>query len=182
MIKTLVEHGNSWALVIARRILELLRATPESKFEVLTDGGSLVLTPVRKKADEKKFQEALDMVHKCFGGAVKDFLNSDQVLKVHRSLIERYGGSDGIRDVGLLESAIAQPQPMFGGAFLHSDILEMAAAYLFHLVRNHPFIDGNKRIGAAAAIVFFALKDVLLEADENGSVVPTLSAGSGLAR
>jgi antitoxin component of MazEF toxin-antitoxin module len=71
MIKNLVKHGNSWALVIDRPILELLRATPESEFEILTDGGSLVLTPVRKKADEKKFQQALDMVHKRFGGAMK---------------------------------------------------------------------------------------------------------------
>lgn len=71
MIKNLVKHGNSWALVIDRPILELLRATPECKFEVLTDGGSLVLTPIRKKADEKKFQDALEMVHKRFGGAMK---------------------------------------------------------------------------------------------------------------
>jgi antitoxin component of MazEF toxin-antitoxin module len=71
MIKSLVKHGNSWALVIDRPILELLRATPECEFEILTDGGSLVLTPVRKQADEKKFQAALNMVHNRFGRAMK---------------------------------------------------------------------------------------------------------------
>lgn len=109
------------------------------------------------------------------------FLDLEQVLKVHQSLIERYGGSDGIRDVGLLESAIAQPEAMFGGAYLNADLFEMAAAYLFHLVQNHPFIDGNKRVGAATAIVFLALNDVQLKADEDGLVELTLSVARGEA-
>lgn len=109
------------------------------------------------------------------------FLDFEQVLQIHRSLIDRYGGSEGIRDTGLLKSAIAQPQAMFGGKYLHADIFEMAAAYLFHLVMNHPFIDGNKRIGAAAAIVFLALNDVLIEADEDGVVELTLAVARGEA-
>lgn len=71
MIKTLTKHGNSYALVIDKPILELLRASPETQFEIMTDGQSLVLTPVRDPAEEKKFQDALDMVHKRFGRAMK---------------------------------------------------------------------------------------------------------------
>jgi death-on-curing protein len=73
------------------------------------------------------------------------FLDIDRVLRTHRSLIERYGGAEGIRDVGLLHSAIAMPQASFGGEFLHKNLFEMAAAYLYHIVQNHPFVDGNKR-------------------------------------
>jgi antitoxin MazE len=71
MTKTLTRHGNSYALVIDKPILELLHATPETPFEIMTDGQCLVLTPVRKAGDEKKFQAALDMVHKRFGRAMK---------------------------------------------------------------------------------------------------------------
>jgi antitoxin component of MazEF toxin-antitoxin module len=71
MIKTLTKHGNSWALVIDKPILEILRISPETPFEVVTDGQCLVLSPVRDKADEKKFQSALEMVHKRFGRAMK---------------------------------------------------------------------------------------------------------------
>lgn len=71
MTKSLVKHGNSYALVIDKPILELIRATPETQFEVVTDGQSLVLTPVRTPKQEKKFQDALDMVHKRFGRAMK---------------------------------------------------------------------------------------------------------------
>jgi len=71
MIKTLTKHGNSYALVIEKPILELLRVTPETPFEIVTDGQCLVLTPVRDTAEEKKFQNALDLVHKRFGRAMK---------------------------------------------------------------------------------------------------------------
>ena len=76
-----------------------------------------------------------------------EFLTLDDVLESHREQIRVYGGSEGLRDLGLLESAIAQPPAGFGGVPLHRDLYEMAAAYLFHLVQNHPFIDGNKRVG-----------------------------------
>src|SRR6266702_1459663 len=82
------------------------------------------------------------------------FLTTDQVLEIHSDQIARYGGMAGVRDLGLLQSALAQPQATFGGQLLHADLFEMAAAYLFHLVQNHPFVDGNKRVGAVAAIVF----------------------------
>ena len=71
MIKTLTKHGNSYALVIEKPILELLRVSPDASFEIVTDGQCLVLTPVRDSEDEKKFQNALDVVHKRFGRAMK---------------------------------------------------------------------------------------------------------------
>ena len=73
------------------------------------------------------------------------FLTLDEVVHIHREQIELHGGSDGVRDIGLLESAIAMPAAGFGDEYLHKDIHEMAAAYLFHIVQNHPFIDGNGR-------------------------------------
>jgi death-on-curing protein len=109
------------------------------------------------------------------------FLNLEHVLRIHRSMIERYGGQAGVRDAALLQSAIAMPQASFGGDYLHADIIEMAAAYLFHIVSNHPFLDGNKRAGAAAAVVFLAMNDISLRADEDGLVDITLRVASGRA-
>ncbi len=109
------------------------------------------------------------------------FLDLDRVLRIHRSLIERYGGAEGIRDIGLLHSAIAMPQASFGGQFLHKDLFEMAAAYLYHIVQNHAFLDGNKRAGAATAIVFLAMNDVELQADEDALVELTLAVAKGEA-
>src|ERR1035438_1813193 len=85
------------------------------------------------------------------------FLSLDEVLEIHEQQIERYGGSSGLRDGGGLESAAATPQATFGGEFLHTSIPAMAAAYLFHLCQNHPFLDGNKRVGANAAITFLLI-------------------------
>ncbi len=72
------------------------------------------------------------------------FLDLDQVIRLHGELIARYGGIDGTRDIGLLHSAIAMPQASYGG-YLHADIYEMEAAYLYHIVQSHAFQDGNKR-------------------------------------
>jgi death-on-curing protein len=107
------------------------------------------------------------------------FLDLDRVLRIHRSLIEIYGGIEGIRDIGLLHSAIAMPQASFEGAFLHRNIFEMAAAYLYHITQNHPFIDGNKRTGAATAIIFLAINDIELDADEDALVELTLNVAQG---
>src|SRR6185369_192349 len=96
-----------------------------------------------------------------------EFLTLDEVLEIHRDQIVRYGGSMGVRDMGLLQSALAQPQATFERQFLHHDIFEMAAAYLFHIVQNHPFIDGNKRVGVAAALVFLLLNDCDIKATNN---------------
>ena len=108
------------------------------------------------------------------------FLDMDRVLRIHLSLLEYYGGEQGVRDIGLLHSAIAMPQASFGGEFLHKDLFEMAAAYLYPIVQNHPFIDGNKRTGAAA-IIFLAMNGVELEAGEEGLVDLTLAVAEGKA-
>lgn len=88
------------------------------------------------------------------------FLDVDDVLDVHAMQLELFGGGEGIRDLGLLESAVAQPQSSFGGDFVHRGLFEMAAAYLFHITSNHPFVDGNKRTGLLAAIVFLDLNGI----------------------
>lgn len=88
------------------------------------------------------------------------FLTLDEVLALHADQIERYGGSPGIRDLGLLSSALAMPEASLDEAFLHETLPEMAAAYLFHLVRNHPVVDGNERTGLVAAIAFLAINDL----------------------
>lgn len=81
-------------------------------------------------------------------------------MAIHRVQIERFGGSLGLRDEGLLESALAQPPASFGHEFLHPGLVDMATAYLFHIVSNHPFVDGNKRTGLAAALVFLDINGV----------------------
>lgn len=107
------------------------------------------------------------------------FLTLDEVLALHADQLERYGGDPGLRDVGLLESALATPRATFGRAYLHGSLPEMAAAYLFHLVGNHPFVDGNKRVGLAAAIAFLGLNGLWLEAepDELTELVLRLARG-----
>ena len=77
-----------------------------------------------------------------------------------RTQIADHGGSIEIRDMGLLKSAVAQPSMTFGGEFLHDGLFVMAAAYLFHIVMNHPFVDGNKRTGLHAALTFLKLNGV----------------------
>jgi len=107
------------------------------------------------------------------------FLGLDEVLALHADQIDRYGGTHGLRDLGLLESAIAAPRATFGGGFLHGTLPEMAAAYLYHLVRNHPFLDGNKRTGLAAAIAFLGLNDLWLEADPDSLVALVVGVAEG---
>jgi len=107
------------------------------------------------------------------------FLGLDEVIALHSSQIERYGGSAGVRDLGLLESAVAAPEASFGGDYLHGTLPEMAAAYLFHLAQNHPFIDGNKRVAAAAMIMFIYLNDRDLACDEDELVSLTVGVATG---
>lgn len=107
------------------------------------------------------------------------FLSLEDVLEIHRDQIMRYGGSHGVRDVGLLQSAVCMPMAQFEGAFLHEDVFQMAGAYLFHLVMNHPFIDGNKRVGVVSALMFLALNqfDVDVEHDVFEKLVLDVIAG-----
>ena len=87
-------------------------------------------------------------------------LTVDIVREIHATAIARFGGSHGVRDIALLESAVAAPQATLDGKALYSDLSEVAAAYLFYLCRNHPFVDGNKRTALAACIVFLRLNGV----------------------
>ena len=86
-----------------------------------------------------------------------EFLDVEDVMELHQQQIEEHGGSSGVRDQNRLDSAVAQPRMTFGGQYLHEDLFLMAAAYLYHIVKNHPFVDGNKRAGAMAALVFLDL-------------------------
>lgn len=107
------------------------------------------------------------------------FLTLEEMVAVHRDQVSRYGGSLGVRDWGLLKSATAMPAATFGGQYLHSDLSEMAAAYLFHVVQNHPFIDGNKRVGAVAADVFLSLNGSTLMAGEDEYAELVLAVARG---
>ena len=90
------------------------------------------------------------------------FLELDDVLTLHDLHLQRYGVSAGIRDRGLLESAVAQARASFGGEFLHADLAAMAA-YLVSIVKNHPFIDDNKRAGLASALTFLDLNEFAID-------------------
>ena len=108
------------------------------------------------------------------------FLTLDEVLEIRQQQIERYGGLGGLRDRGALESAVAQPQSTFEGEYLHRSIPAMAAAHPFHICQDHPFLDGNKRVGANAAITFLLMNDwePLFEEDELVDLVLSVASGS----
>jgi len=90
------------------------------------------------------------------------FLDTETVLRLHDRQIERFGGMTGVRNRGLMESALAQPQATFGGELLHPTLADQAAAYLYHLAKNHPFIDGNKRTAFAVMDTFLRLNGARL--------------------
>lgn len=97
-----------------------------------------------------------------------EFLDLADVLLIHEEQLARYGGSAGLRDQGLLESAIAVPHATFGGAFVHDGLFMMAAAYAFHIAENQPFVDGNKRTGVLAAVVFLELNGFIVQEPPSG--------------
>ena len=107
------------------------------------------------------------------------FLTLDEVLAIHAHQVTRYGGALGIRDRTLLESALAMPEAVFGDQFLHPSLHEQAAAYLFHLVKNHPFVDGNKRVGLACCLAFLRLNDVRIRASDDEVVEIVLGVIGG---
>ncbi|HVS11707.1 MAG TPA: type II toxin-antitoxin system death-on-curing family toxin [Planctomycetota bacterium] len=109
-----------------------------------------------------------------------DFLSLADVLELHAELVERYGGSQGVRDMGLLQSALAVPRSGIAGEHFHADLSEMAAAYLYHLVKNHPFVDGNKSTGAVAALQFLWLNGVTVSAPGRAfeGLILTVAEGS----
>ncbi len=87
-------------------------------------------------------------------------LTVDIVKEIHKAVIDEFGGLRGVRDEGLLASAVGAPQASFGGRSPYADVVEIAAAYLFYLCRNHAFNDGNKRTAMASAIVFLRLNGI----------------------
>ena len=106
-------------------------------------------------------------------------LTLDQLLELHSQTIHRHGGSPGIRDQGLIESALAQPSATFGGVELYPTIVEKACALAFSLIKNHGFIDGNKRIGTAALDAFLRLNGYELDvgADEGERAILEVASG-----
>ncbi|HET8539839.1 MAG TPA: type II toxin-antitoxin system death-on-curing family toxin [Anaeromyxobacter sp.] len=103
------------------------------------------------------------------------FLDIEDVLLVHEEQLAVYGGAAGIRDAGLLESAVAMPRASAGGELAHEDLFAMAAAYAFHIAQNQPFVDGNKRTGLLAALVFLEVNGVALR-DRDGRLYDAMIA------
>ncbi len=97
------------------------------------------------------------------------FLTLAEVIEIHSNQMRLYGGLPGIRDINLLSSAIAMPHASFHGEYLHNDIYEMAAAYAFHIGKNHPFVDGNKRTALVSALVFLELNGISIS-DSQGKL------------
>jgi len=106
------------------------------------------------------------------------YLTLIEVLELHRRILEQSGGALGIRDTGLLESAIAQPRMTFGGEDLYPSLLEKAAALGFSIIMNHPFVDGNKRTGHAATETFLVLNGLEINAsvDEQERMVMAIAS------
>jgi len=107
------------------------------------------------------------------------FLELGEILLIHENKLELYEGSPGESDIGILQSAAAMPRAGIADRYLHENIFEMAAAYLYYIVRDHPFVDGNKRTGAVAAMVFLAMNDVAILVDEDGLEAMVRSVAEG---
>jgi death-on-curing protein len=107
------------------------------------------------------------------------YLSLGEVVRLHQMLIESSSGASGVRDLGLLDSALAQPRATFDGRDLHPTLLDKAAALCASLVQNHPFVDGNKRVGHAAMATFLMLNgyDIAATADEQEQLILDLAAG-----
>jgi death-on-curing protein len=107
------------------------------------------------------------------------FLSLGELVDLHQAVLDQSGGATGIRDLGMLESALAQPRATFGGTDLHPTFVRKAAALGFSLTMNHPFVDGNKRVAHAAMEVFLLLNGVEINAaiDEQEGLMLDLAAG-----
>lgn len=106
-------------------------------------------------------------------------LSKHQILLIHDQLIAETGGSSGLRDEGMLDSALNAPFQSFGGEDMYPSLQQKAARLCFGLVKNHPFVDGNKRIGAHAMLVFLALNGIKLRHSQTelSDVILQLAAG-----
>lgn len=107
------------------------------------------------------------------------FLELGEVLEIHQDQLERYGGTPGISDMRILLSALGMPKAGIADRYLHDDIFEMAAAHMFHIVRDHPFVDGNKRTGTVAALVFLAMNDIGIDVGEDELETCVLAVAEG---
>ena len=107
------------------------------------------------------------------------YLSVEQVLALHQALVGQFGGASGVRDRGGLESAVARPAMTFGGEDLYSDIAAKAAALMHSLVLNHPFVDGNKRVGVATAEFFLERNASTLDASDEELERVTLAVAEG---
>ena len=108
------------------------------------------------------------------------FLSVADVIEIHERVITEFGGHAGLRDRGLLESAVAMPHAMFSGQYLHAELPDMAAAYHYHLCANHPFVDGNKRVAVTAAEVFLLANGLELHCTDGELEEITLGNASSL--
>lgn len=107
------------------------------------------------------------------------FLSTEDVLCIHEQVLEEAGGLAGVRDLGLLTSAVMTAQQTFGGQHLHEDLPAMAAAYLFHLAKNHAFLDGNKRVALATALTFLDANGVTRLPEQHAAADVTLAVAAG---
>ncbi len=99
------------------------------------------------------------------------FITVQEVIDDHAELIQKYGGLNGIRDIGLLASALDMPRAAMFGEYLHPTVFDKAAAYLFHMICNHPYVDGNKRTGTTTALTFLRQNRVHIEFTEEQTLV-----------
>ena len=136
MMKKLIQHGNSVALVLDKPILELLNITVETPFEITTDGKNLILSPQIGKFTDSDIMISLEKINKKYKTALKRlgewemirFLSLAEIMIIYEDQIRNYGGTYGVRDISLLSSALNMPQSSFDGNYLHKTIPEMAAA------------------------------------------------------
>jgi death on curing protein len=107
------------------------------------------------------------------------YLRIEEIISLHAKVVAQSGGSSGLRDQGALESAVAQPEMTFGGNDLYPTVAEKAAALGHSLIQNHPFVDGNKRVGHAAMEVFLILNgyEITASVDEQEQIVLSVASG-----
>lgn len=106
-------------------------------------------------------------------------LTKEHILTLHKALIEEYGGTPELREEGLLDSAISTPFQTFGGADLYPTIVDKACRLGYGLIKNHPFVDGNKRIGTHAMLVFLEINNVSVEYEDEELIETILGVAAG---
>jgi len=137
---------------------------------------------IKAKSIRKKSSRRSSVVREngtSYGAQEPFFLTLVEILQFHTKQLEEFGGTDGVREMELLQSALAQPEAGFGGHWLHDGLFEMAAAYAFHICKNHPFLDGNKRTALDAALIFLELNGISLMAPQKKLIETMLSVAEG---